>query len=74
MSGDPFQVAAEISLKEITPTSQELLKIIEDISGKNVRRPVPVFSADGSMVPIRTEDKTTALLARSKRDTQLLAR
>nr|WP_321466659.1 hypothetical protein [uncultured Desulfobulbus sp.] len=60
------QVAAEISLEEITPTSQELSKIIEDISDKNVRRPVLVFSADGAMVPIRTEDKgATALLARS---------
>lgn len=51
------QVAAEISLKEITPTAQEISKIIEDISEENLRRPVLVFSADGAMVPIRTEDK-----------------
>ena len=48
------QVADEISLEEITPTSQEISKIIEDISEENYRRPVLVFSADGAMVPIMT--------------------
>jgi len=51
------QVASEVSLAEIIPTANEVTKIIEDISENKHRRPVLVFSADGAMVPIRTEEK-----------------
>jgi len=51
------QVASEISLAEITPTAEEVAQIIEYISEDSYRRPVLVFSADGAMVPIRTEEK-----------------
>lgn len=51
------QVASDISLSEITPTAEEVTRIIEEISRDNHRRPVLVFSADGAMVPVRTEEK-----------------
>ncbi|WP_319548645.1 ISKra4 family transposase [Desulfogranum marinum] len=51
------QVASEIGLAEITPTAEEVAQIIEYISEDNYRRPILVFSADGAMVPIRTEEK-----------------
>jgi hypothetical protein len=51
------QVASEISLNEITPTAEEVTRIIEEISMGKHRRPVLVFSADGAMVPVRTEEK-----------------
>ncbi|WP_051305491.1 ISKra4 family transposase [Desulfogranum mediterraneum] len=51
------QIASEVSLTEIIPTPKEVSKIVEDISRDNYRKPVLVFSADGAMVPIRTEEK-----------------
>lgn len=48
-------LADEVNLTEILPTADELLKIINKISKGEKRRPVFVFTADGAMLPIRTE-------------------
>jgi len=48
-------LADEIQLSEILPTAEELLKIIDKIAKGKKRRPVFVFTADGAMLPIRTE-------------------
>ena len=53
------QVASEVKLTEIIPTSDEISKIIDRIAEGRHRRPVLVFAADGAMVPIRTEEKNT---------------
>lgn len=50
-------VAGEIELTEIIPTSEEVLRIVEKMSEGKHRRPVFVFAADGAMAPIRTEKK-----------------
>lgn len=49
-------LADEIQLTEIIPTPAELLPIIEEITGEKKRRPVFVFTVDGVMAPIRTEE------------------
>ena len=48
-------LADEIQLSEILPITEELLEIINKISDGKKRRPVFVFTADGAMLPIRTE-------------------
>ena len=48
-------LASEIQLSEILPTAEELLEIINKIAKGKKRRPVFVFTADGAMLPIRTE-------------------
>ncbi len=48
-------LADEIQLSEILPTAEELLEIINKIAKGKKRRPVFVFTADGAMLPIRTE-------------------
>lgn len=48
-------LADEIKLTEILPTAEELLEIINKIAKGQKRRPVFVFTADGAMLPIRTE-------------------
>ena len=48
-------LASEIQLSEILPTAEELLEIINNIAKGKKRRPVFVFTADGAMLPIRTE-------------------
>ena len=49
-------LADEIQLLEIIPTPEELLPIIKEITGEKKRRPVFVFTVDGAMAPIRTEE------------------
>ncbi|MDP2815713.1 MAG: ISKra4 family transposase, partial [Rectinemataceae bacterium] len=49
-------LADEIQLSEILPTPEELLPIIDEISKDKKRRPVFVFTVDGAMAPIRTEE------------------
>ena len=48
-------LADEIKLTEILPTAEELLEIINKIAKGKKRRPVFVLTADGAMLPIRTE-------------------
>ena len=48
-------LAAEVQLSEIIPATDELLEIINNISKGKKRRPIFVFTADGAMLPIRTE-------------------
>ncbi len=50
-------LADEIQLSEILPTTEELLEIINKIAEGKKRRPVFVFTADGAMLPIRTETR-----------------
>jgi hypothetical protein len=50
-------VAGEVELTEIIPTSDEVSRIVEEMSAGRHRRPVFVFAADGAMAPVRTEEK-----------------
>lgn len=50
-------VADGVELTEIIPASDEVLRIVEEMSGGRYRRPVFVFAADGAMAPVRTEEK-----------------
>lgn len=54
LTGD---IADEVELLEIIPTSEEVLRIVEKMSEGRHRRPVFVFAADGAMAPVRTEEK-----------------
>lgn len=54
LAGD---IADEVELLEIIPTSEEVLRIVEKMSAGRHRRPIFVFAADGAMAPVRTEKK-----------------
>lgn len=53
------EFAGEVELSEIIPSKDEVHKAIEECSKGKTWRPVVVFSADGAMAPIRTEQKST---------------
>ena len=54
------EVASRVNMVEIIPSSDEIRKIVEQISSKQHRKPIFVFAADGAMAPIRTEEKGVA--------------
>ena len=53
-------LAEGIELAEIIPTADEVVKVVEEISRDQHRRPVFVFAADGAMAPIRSKDRGAA--------------
>lgn len=49
------ELAEDVTLTEIIPTTEEVLEVVDSIGRDKHRRPVFVFAADGAMAPIRTE-------------------